>query len=189
MLARSVALDQRWNLVHATHADARERAQVRASGATVVICPLTEAYLGDGLYPVEEHANAPLAIGSDSNCRIDAFEELRVMEYGARQRNRARAQLADGRGLGVPLWLNAVSAGARALAQPVGGIAVGQFADFVAIGDDAPALAGHGPNSYLDALVINGSSRDVAATWVGGKRIAPLSTRAAFDAVVRQLLP
>jgi len=192
LLARSIELDARWSLVHATHADARERATLRRSGANLVVCPLTEAYLGDGLYPVEEHRGegvAGIAIGSDSNCRIDAFEELRLLELGARLRNRARAQLADARGLGQPLWSGAVAAGARALAQPVAGLAVGQHADLVVIDEDAPALAGHGIATALDALVINGSSRDLAAAFVGGKRIAPAATRAGFDAAVRGLLP
>ena len=188
LLARSVELDARWSLVHATHADARERAAVRASRANLVICPLTEAYLGDGLYPVEEHKGA-VAIGSDSNCRIDAFEELRLLELGARLRNRARAQLADARGLGRALWSGAVATGASALAQPVAGLAVGQHADLVVVAEDAPALAGHGIGTALDALVINGSARDVAATFVGGRRIAATDTRSAYDAAVRALLP
>jgi formimidoylglutamate deiminase len=192
LLARSVELDARWSLVHATHADARERALLRKSEATLVICPLTEAYLGDGLYPVEEHrgeAVVGIAIGSDSNCRIDAFEELRLLEHGARLRNRARAQLADARGLGCALWSGAVAAGARALAQPCAGIAVGQLADLVVVPEQAPALAGHGIATALDALVINGAARDVGATFVGGRRIGPADTRAAYDAAVKSLLP
>lgn len=192
LLARTVELDSRWSLVHATHAAAEERAALRHAGANLVICPLTEAYLGDGLYPVEEHRGGPvqgIAIGSDSNCRIDAFEELRWLEHGARLRNRARAQLADARGLGAPLWSGAVAVGARALGRPVAGIAVGQHADLVVIGEDAPALAGHGIATALDALVINGSGRDVAATFVGGRRIGRLDTRATYDLAVRALLP
>lgn len=192
LLARSVGLDARWSLVHATHADPRERATIRRSLANLVVCPLTEAYLGDGLYPVEEHRGGGvlgIAIGSDSNCRIDALEELRLLEHGARLRNRARAQLADARGLGRALWSGAVAAGAQALAQPVAGLAVGQFADFLVVTEEAPALAGHGIATALDALVINGSARDIAATFVGGRRIAATDTRTAYSAAVKALLP
>ena len=132
---------------------------------------------------------AAIAIGSDSNCRIDALEELRLLEFGARLRNRARAQLADARGLGAPLWAGAVAAGASALAQSCAGIAVGQFADLVVGDEAAPALAGHGIATALDALVINGSARDLAAAFVGGRRVEAGETRAAFDAAVRALLP
>jgi len=51
------------------------------------------------------------------------------------------------------------------------------------------ALAGHGIATALDALVIAGSTRDVAAVFVGGRRVAPTDTRAAYDAAVRALLP
>ena len=48
-LAREGLLDARWQLVHATHALPAEIDAVARSGAGVVICPGTEANLGDGL--------------------------------------------------------------------------------------------------------------------------------------------
>jgi len=48
-LAAHAALDARWQLVHATHAARAEIEAVARSGAGVVICPSTEANLGDGL--------------------------------------------------------------------------------------------------------------------------------------------
>jgi formimidoylglutamate deiminase len=190
LLDREVGLDPHWHLVHATHADAEERACIVARGATVVVCPITEAYLGDGLFQADEfvRAGGALSIGSDSNCRIDAFEELRWLEYGQRLQARARARLADRRGLGLPLWQGTVSAGARALGQPVAGIAVGQQADLVVIDARSPALAGHGIDTALDALIVNGAARDVAASFVGGKRVAAAVDAAAFDRCVRRLL-
>jgi formimidoylglutamate deiminase len=190
LLDREVGLDPHWHLVHATHADAEERALIVARGATVVVCPITEAYLGDGLFPADEflRAGGALSIGSDSNCRIDAFEELRWLEYGQRLRRQARARLAGPRGLGSPLWQGAVAAGARALGQPVAGLSVGQQADLIVIDEDAPALAGHGIGTALDALIVNGSARDVAASYVGGRRVAPAVDAGAFDRCVRRLL-
>jgi len=190
LLDREAGLDPHWHLVHATHADAEERACIVARGATVVVCPITEAYLGDGLFPADEfvRAGGALSIGSDSNCRIDAFEELRWLEYGQRLRRQARARLADRRGLGLPLWQGAVAAGARAIGQPVAGLSVGQHADLVVIDVQAPALAGHGIETALDALIVNGSARDVAAAFVGGRRVAPSADPTAFDRCVRRLL-
>ncbi|MBN8489297.1 MAG: amidohydrolase family protein [Burkholderiales bacterium] len=48
-LLREGVLDARWQLVHATHATPQEIDSVASSGAGVVICPGTEADLGDGL--------------------------------------------------------------------------------------------------------------------------------------------
>lgn len=44
-----VELDERWCLVHATHADPEELRRIARSGAVVGLCPTTEANLGDGV--------------------------------------------------------------------------------------------------------------------------------------------
>ena len=51
-LADSVYLDQNWNLVHATHATRDELELMLETQATAVLCPLTEAYLGEWLRSV-----------------------------------------------------------------------------------------------------------------------------------------
>src|ERR1039458_7316754 len=48
LLAERGLLGPRWALVHATHTDEAELEQIAASGATLVLCPTTEADLGDG---------------------------------------------------------------------------------------------------------------------------------------------
>jgi len=171
LLARSVKLDARWNLVHATHATAQECAVIRQAGSSVVLCPITEAYLGDGLFAADEFAAAGghIAIGSDSNCRIDAIEELRWLEYGQRLRVQQRARLAIDAGLGMPLWQKACAGGAQALGQAVGALAPGQFADIVVLDRDAPVLRGHDVDTFMDALIIGGSRSDIADVYVGGK--------------------
>ena len=44
-------VDGRWCLVHATHIDDAECAALARSGATAGLCPVTEADLGDGVFP------------------------------------------------------------------------------------------------------------------------------------------
>ncbi|HEY9235403.1 MAG TPA: formimidoylglutamate deiminase, partial [Phenylobacterium sp.] len=84
--------DRRWCLVHATHMTASERGRLAASGAAAGLCPITEANLGDGVFPAAAYlAEAGVfGVGSDSNVRIDAAEELRLLEYGQRLSERAR---------------------------------------------------------------------------------------------------
>ncbi|HEX6550210.1 MAG TPA: formimidoylglutamate deiminase [Gammaproteobacteria bacterium] len=173
LLADNVKLDARWNLVHATHASDTELRLMKEHGTTVVLCPITEAYLGDGLFAADEFVRAGgcIAIGSDSNCRIDAVEELRLLEYGQRLRVERRARLANQDGLGRPLWLRACAGGAAALMEPVGAIAVGKRADLVVLDEQASPWLGHDISSLLDALVIGGSRHDIAAVYVGGRRI------------------
>ena len=49
-LLENVPVDERWNLVHATHATPQELEGVRGRRATIVLCPGTEANLGDGVF-------------------------------------------------------------------------------------------------------------------------------------------
>ena len=172
LLAKTVKLGPRWNLVHATHASDAERTLMRSSGANLVLCPLTEAYLGDGLFPADEYvaAGGVMAIGSDSNCRIDAVEELRFLEYGQRLRVQKRARLADREGLGQPLWRQACSGGAAALVQDTGALAPGKWADVVVFGNHGAALRGHDADTLMDALMIGGGRADITDVYVGGER-------------------
>lgn len=190
LLADTVDLDVGWSLVHATHADAAERELIIDSGATVVLCPLTEAYLGDGLFPAAEFAAAGgrLALGSDSNVRIDAVEELRWLEYGQRLRTGRRGCFADADGVGASLWRRLAGGGAAALGQSVGTLEVGAFADVVALDMSSMLFAGaDGPASVLDALVTGGDGRCIEHAWIGGQRLTP-QEEGDFGSAVRRVM-
>lgn len=127
-----------WCLVHATHVDAREMTHMVASQAIVGLCPITEANLGDGIFPAADFDNAGgrFGIGSDSNVRIDAAEELRLLEYGQRLSRRQRSILAAAGGSnGRHLFDRAVEGGHQALGT-VSALRVGDSADIVALRDD-----------------------------------------------------
>jgi formimidoylglutamate deiminase len=92
LLAETQCLTPRTSVVHATHADGRELDLLAQAGARVCACPTTEANLGDGFLPVERvlHRGIGLCIGSDSNVRIDPFEELRELDGIARRQSGRR---------------------------------------------------------------------------------------------------
>jgi formimidoylglutamate deiminase len=92
LLGRTGCLGARSTVVHATHADGAELDLVASTGTTVCACPTTEADLGDGFLPAERirARGIPLCIGSDSNVRIDPFEELRELEGIARRQTGRR---------------------------------------------------------------------------------------------------
>jgi formimidoylglutamate deiminase len=92
LLARTGCLGARATVVHATHADGAELDLLASTGTTVCACPTTEADLGDGFLPAERirARGIPLCIGSDSNVRIDPFEELRELEGIARRQTGRR---------------------------------------------------------------------------------------------------
>ncbi len=91
--ARPHGLPQRaTTVVHATHADGAELDLLASHGSTICACPTTEADLGDGFLPAERvrTRGIPICIGSDSNVRIDPFEELRELEGIARRQTGRR---------------------------------------------------------------------------------------------------
>src|SRR5438105_10394137 len=96
LLERTGCLSERTTVVHATHADGEELDLVARAGARICACPTTEANLGDGFLPVERvmHRGIRLCIGSDSNVRIDPFEELRELDGIARRQSGRRDVLS-----------------------------------------------------------------------------------------------
>ena len=92
LLARTGCLTDRTTIVHATHADGAELDLLASHGSTICACPTTEADLGDGFLPAERvrTRGIPICIGSDSNVRIDPFEELRELEGIARRQTGRR---------------------------------------------------------------------------------------------------
>jgi formimidoylglutamate deiminase len=170
-------LDPRWQLVHATHATRKEIAAVDAGGAGVVLCPSTEANLGDGTADLEGWlaAGVGLSIGSDSQVSRDAVEELRWLEYGQRLQLRRR-NVAAAPGLHQPstaarLFDAAVAGGAAAAGEPAWGLVEGARADALVADADADGLRGVPPARLLDALVFAGPTRPwrdvlVAGDWV-----------------------
>jgi formimidoylglutamate deiminase len=92
LLAGTGCLTPATTVVHATHASAAELDLLADAGAGVCLCPTTEANLGDGFPPLEGllEREIRLAVGSDSNVRIDPLEELRDLEGTARRQTGRR---------------------------------------------------------------------------------------------------
>ena len=157
-LLDNMPIDPRWCLIHCTHMTPVETQRLARSGAVVGVCPITESNLGDGIFPAVEFERAAgrYAIGSDSNVRIAANEELRTLEYGQRLRDQRRNRLGiQGSSTGRALFDAACSGGMRALGlnEPRGGLAVGQRADIVVLDHSHPALIGRVDDVLLDAWI------------------------------------
>ena len=177
LLERFGALGAMTTIVHATHANATEIALLAQYSCTVCVCPTTEGDLGDGIAPYTEllAAHIPLAIGSDSNTRLDPVEELRWAEYSARMRYQRRRVLVAGEldSPGPLLQEYGTRRGAAALGLETGAIVPGMLADFVAVDLNHPSLAGWNQDDFLDVLFFGASSEVVVGTWVQGKKVWP----------------
>ena len=132
-LLEHAALGPMWHLVHATHSDAGELAGLAQCGASVVLCPSTEANLGDGLWPLPDALRQAIhwSIGTDSHVGRSWSGELRCLEYGQRLALQARNIAARHGGQAssaAVLFEQALAGGSRASGLPLGGIALGQRA-------------------------------------------------------------
>jgi len=177
LLERFGALGPLTTIVHATHANQQEIALLGQRGCIVCVCPTTEGDLGDGIAPYTalRAGSIPLAIGSDSNTRLDPIEELRWVEYTARMRYQRRRILVANElaSLGPLLLRYGTLFGAVALGVQTGSIAPGRSADFVAVNLKSPSLSGWTADDFLDVLFFGASSEVITQTWVQGKKVWP----------------
>ena len=172
-LLERMPVDQRWCVVHATHMTAGETQALARSGATVGLCPSTEANLGDGIFPLLAYRSAGgrYGIGGDSHVSRDPAEELRLLEYSQRLSMRRRNLVVQQRipAVGTALWLEAALGGAAALGRPMGAIAPGRRADLVVLQGDDPDLAARSGDGITNSLVFSGTRGLVSEVMVGGR--------------------
>jgi formiminoglutamate deiminase len=157
-----------WCLIHATHMSEAETEALAATGAVAGLCPVTEANLGDGIFPASEFAAAGgmLGVGTDSNVMVGLADELRQLEYSQRLALRRRNVLApEGGSTGRALFGRALSGGAAALGAQAPEIVVGAPADLVELsGHDGFDAEG---DRMLDGFIFARSAR-VRRVWTGG---------------------
>ena len=165
VLAGLEMLDSRLSIVHATHLTPADRALVSASGCTVVMCPTTEADLGDGIGPAFALADAgtPIAIGSDQNAVIDPLLELRGLEAGERLSSGRRGRFSPAALLEAGSSSGYASLGiSRHLLTP------GDPCDLVELDPSSPRTIG----SAVGQLILSATASDVRRVIVGGEIVA-----------------
>jgi formiminoglutamate deiminase len=167
-------VDERWCLIHATHMDEGETADLARSRAVAGLCPVTEANLGDGIFNAADYirADGRYGVGTDSNVSIGIAAELRQLEYAQRLKERARNICAStgassGRALLEAIWLG----GARALRRNSGKLAPGAAADILTFRADHPTLAGKIDDQILDAWIFSAGNALVDCVWSGGLKV------------------
>jgi formimidoylglutamate deiminase len=171
-LLGNAQVDARWTLVHATHLEPAEVQGIAASGATVAICPTTEANLGDGLFPLRAflEAGGSWGIGSDSHISVSPIEELRWLEYGQRLATHHRniAVRADSPSVGETLLQGVLDSARNATGRNISSESDG---DWLLLDDDAPQLAGATAEDIVDRWIFSGNRNLVKEVHVAGERV------------------
>lgn len=191
-LAAQGLLDRRWQLVHATHTVPAEIDAVARSGAAAVICPSTEANLGDGLadLPGWLASGTPIALGSDSHVTRAWREELRLLEYGQRlqrrQRNVSAAPAQGQPATAERLWQRVQAASGAAAGFTHWGLQPGARADLLVVDTRDAALRGMPPTHLLDALVFSSPGRPWRDVMVAGQWVVQAHRHAQADAAAER---
>jgi formimidoylglutamate deiminase len=180
-------MNSRWCLIHATQMQPSETQGMARSGAIAGLCPITEANLGDGIFDGVRFraAGGKFGVGSDSNVRISLSEELRLYEYSQRLAGKGRAMLADaGRSTGRVLYQGACEGGALAGGRAAGAIAVGKWADLMALDCSGPDLEPSRGDTILDTFIFAGDDRMVSEVWSAGRHIVSGGKHAARARII-----
>jgi len=175
-------VDARWTLVHATHLDDAEVQGIARSGATVAICPTTEANLGDGQFPMRRFLDAGgrWGIGSDSHISVSPVEELRWLEYGQRLRAQRRNIVVspDSPSVGETLLRGVLGSAADATGFDA--------RDEVVLDAQAPVLAGATEDDVVDRWIFAGNVNPVRDVDVAAVRVVEDGRHRYRDAIANR---
>jgi formiminoglutamate deiminase len=169
-----VDVDADWCLVHATHMNSEETARLARSRAVAGLCPITEANLGDGIFPAEAfwQEGGRFGVGSDSNVSIDASEELRLLDYGQRLVLRRRSVKRGAVGSsGSALFRGSLEGGFQALGVDAFGLTEGASGDLISLDLAHPALAARAGEALLDSFIFAGGRHAIEAVWRRGRKV------------------
>jgi len=184
-LLANAPVDARCCLIHSTHVTEPEWRGIVERQAVVGLCPVTEANLGDGVFPAVDftRAGGRFGIGTDSNVQIGVAEELRMLEYSQRLALRGRAVMADPqRSTGRALFERALAGGVQATGAEAG-LVVGAMADVVSLDTRGLAFAGRSGDAVLDSWIFGAPAGSIASVWRAGREVVRDGRHVARDAV------
>ncbi|MEY2769722.1 MAG: Guanine deaminase [Pseudomonadota bacterium] len=172
--ARAGLLRERAVYAHGIHLDARDRALLAQTGASLAVCPTSNLFLGSGFFDFAAAQAAGLRWGLA--CDVGggtSFSPFHTMHaaYTVARQSVGRA------GLHLPpqtLWWHHTAGAAQALGlgQQIGNLHIGCEADWVVLNDRAtPLLArrcaqANSLDEWLFALIVLGDDRVVARTVI-----------------------
>lgn len=168
-LLNHVGLNDRFHLIHCTHLTDEEVVNLARSKAHVVLCPGTEANLGDGIFRLTDFAahSSHWSIGTDSHISLNPLEDLRWLDYLQRLSTHKRNTFADGASV---LMKNTFLSGKRAVGLTASDFfEPGQPLDAVVYNGDSPLLNTAGAEHLLATLLYTADGSAVSGTIVGGE--------------------
>ncbi len=192
-LLDNIDLNDRFQLVHATHLTPSETKGIAKSKANVVLCPSTEGNLGDGLFPLKNYQNygGQWNIGTDSHVGLNPFEELRLLDYGQRltshKRNSFFTKTQNDSG---SYALNMItSSGRKAMNNYTSDyFKIGEPFNACIIDATAPLIATSSLKNLNSTIVYTCDSNMILGTIAHGKRIVTQHTHIHKDRINKNFI-
>ena len=169
-LLENLPVNDRFNLVHATHLDDQELKKLATSGAAVVLCPSTEGNLGDGIFRMKEYCRlgGHCTIGTDSHIGLNPLEELRMIDYRQRLVTNQR-NIFNGNGA-CYMVNEAIASGRRAMGMEAKDhFTPGKSFDAVVYNANSHLLAEAPQENMLSVILYTSDSSRTLGTLIRGQ--------------------
>lgn len=171
-ILNNLSLNDRFHLIHCTHLTDQEVVKLAQSGAYVVLCPGTEANLGDGIFRLTDFAGHSdhWSIGTDSHISLNPLEDLRWLDYTQRLTTHRRNTFPDGASV---LLKSSFFSGKKAMGlSSTDYFEVGNAFDAVVYNGDSPLLNTAGEEHLLATLLYTADGASISGTIVNGRWIS-----------------
>lgn len=174
LLLDRLELSDRFSGVHLTHTAPHDLEELAGCGAHALVCPTTEANLGDGIFDLPRwlSAGGATCLGTDSNAVISMVEEARWLELVQRLAREGRGvarDTDDPRGPVAPTLFHAATVGgAKSLRVDVGEIRPGAWADFQVLDLGAMELEGWEQETLMESFLLGAGNGVITETIIGG---------------------
>lgn len=185
-LLKNADLNERFHLIHCTHLTDDEVLGLARSKAHVVLCPGTEANLGDGIFRLSDFAkqSGSWSIGTDSQISLNPLEDLRWLDYTQRLTTHKRNTFSDG---ATVLIKNAILSGRSAMGLPTSDFfETGRPLDAVIYSAESPLLSVARGENILPTLLYTAHGASVAGTIVDGEWITKDGQHKHFQEIARE---
>ena len=172
-LYNNFEIGENHHLVHATHLTDKETNLVTSNKSNVILCPITEGNLADGIfnYDLFQKKEGNWCIGSDSNVGLSPFEEIRLLDYSNRLKTNNRDTFKNSESANSgEIALNAVYKNGQ---KAMGNIRnnyfeIGQPLDFLDINHQQPLISNSDDKNLLNTIIYSTDIRSIKNTYTKG---------------------
>ena len=158
------------HLVHATHLTDRETKLITSNNSNVVLCPITEGNLADGIfnYNLYQEQKGNWCIGSDSNVGLSPFEEIRLLDYTNRLKTNKRDTFKNSKSAnsGEIAFQAIYNNGHKAMGDEKSDyFEIGASLDFLEIDHNHPLIHNSSDKNLLNTLIYSTGISTIKSTY------------------------